>query len=194
MRPQKRPSIAAENILEEANERKEEVVARTTIAREAAERIAASLEATGEAVVIALSPHRPSFRQEEVIVLLESTTWLGRTVALQGLLEPMSKMSVSMQIVNVLPWELMAEQQAFYDKLVFMEAAFWEPDSPETDSRWSSTMPDPIPAKVFPFFHEELDLKHHPSETQIQMLMRGTYTGQQPKVPDEDRRDGITDA
>ena len=31
-------------------------------------------------------------------------------------------MSLSMQSVNVIPWELMTEQQSFYDKLVVMEA------------------------------------------------------------------------
>ncbi len=64
----------AENILEEAIRRKEEVVARVASAREAAERIVASIGATAEAAVIAMSPHRSSFRREEVMVLLESTT------------------------------------------------------------------------------------------------------------------------
>jgi hypothetical protein len=40
---------------------------------------------------------------------LESTTWLGRVMALQGLLGLVSKMSLSMQTVNVIPWELMKE-------------------------------------------------------------------------------------
>jgi hypothetical protein len=34
-----------------------------------------------------------------------------------------SKMSPSMHTVNAIPWELMTEQQEFYDGLVVMEAA-----------------------------------------------------------------------
>jgi hypothetical protein len=89
-----------------------------------------------------------------------------------------------------------------------MEAALREYDSPATDPGRSSTFPDPIPAAIFPFFHEEPDQKHYPGETLIHMLMRGIYMGQELKVPDEkcffisdsftaifieDRREGITD-
>ncbi len=63
----------------------------------------------------------------------------------------------------------------------------------ESDPRWISTPPNPIPASVFPFFHEEPDKKQHPGESRIQMLMSGTYMGQKLKVPEADRRDGITD-
>jgi hypothetical protein len=101
-------------------------------------------------------------------------------------------MILLMQTVNVIPWELMAEYQAFYDKLVFLEASLRESDSPETHPRRSNIVPDPIPAVIFPLFDEEPDPKHPPGETRIQMLMRCTYTGQQLKMPDEDRRDGIT--
>ena len=65
---------------------------------------------------------------------LESTTWLGRVLALQGLLELVSKMSLSMQTLNVIPWELMAEKQSLYDKIVTMEAAPRE-QPPEFDPR-----------------------------------------------------------
>ena len=123
---------------------------------------------------------------------LESTTWLGRVIALQGLLELVSQMSLSMQTVNVIPWELMAEQQAFYDKLVSMEASLRQ-RPPESDPRWTIMHPDPIPAAVFPFFHEEPDPKNHPGVTRIQMLISGSYMGQELKVPEDDRRDGITD-
>ncbi len=153
----------------------------------------ASLEITTEAAVIALSPHRPSFRREEVMVLLESTTWLGRTVALHGLLQLVSKVILSVQTINVIPLELMAEQHAFYDKLVLWRQLCGSP-----------TLGSPTPARAarfrtlfrlrfYPFFHEEPDPKHHPIEIRIQMLMRGTYTNQQLKVPDEDRREGITE-
>ena len=54
---------------------------------------------------------------------LKSTAWLGRVIALQGLLKLVSKMSLRMQTVNVIPWELMDEQRDFYNHLVLMEEA-----------------------------------------------------------------------
>ncbi len=51
---------------------------------------------------------------------LKSTTWFDRVVALQGLLGLVSKTSLTMQKVNVIPWEMMEEQREFYDKLVMM--------------------------------------------------------------------------
>ncbi len=54
---------------------------------------------------------------------LTSITWLGRVIALQGILELVSKMSLLMQTVNVIPWELMAEQREFNDKLKGMQTA-----------------------------------------------------------------------
>ena len=122
---------------------------------------------------------------------LKSTTWLGRAIALQGLLELVSKMSPSMQIVNVIPWELMTEQNEFYDKLVAMQADLRDQPS-ESDARWISTPPDPIPAAIFPFFHKEPD-KNYPGVSRINMLMSGTCIGQEFKVPEADRREGITD-
>ena len=86
----------------------------------------------------------------------------------------------------------MTEQTKFYDKLVAMHAALRDQPS-ESDPRWRSTPPDPIPAAVFPFFHEEPDKKNHPGVSRIQMLMSGTYMGQELKVPEADRREGITD-
>jgi hypothetical protein len=123
---------------------------------------------------------------------LESTTWLGRTIALQGLLGLVSKMSLIMQKVNSIPWELMEEQREFYDNLVRMEAALREKPR-QSDPRWLSTPPDPIPASIFPFFHKEPDSKHHPGETRIQMLMAETYMGQALVVPDDERSEGATD-
>ncbi len=57
---------------------------------------------------------------------LRCTTWLGRIVALQGLSGLVSKMSLNMEKVNLIPWELMEEQRKFYDHLVMMEAALRE--------------------------------------------------------------------
>ena len=91
---------------------------------------------------------------------LQSTTWLGMVVALQGLLGLVSKMSLNMEKVNVIPWELMEEQRKFYDKLVLIKAALRERPSRDSDPRWRSTPPDPIPVSVFPFFHREPDPKH----------------------------------
>ncbi len=122
---------------------------------------------------------------------LTSITWLGRVIALQGLLELVSKISLSMQKVNVVPWELMAERREFYDKLTGMQAALRKQPH-KSDPRWSSTPLDPILAKVFPFLHGEPDPKHQPSVTRLQMLMSGTYKGQEVKVPEEDRIACIT--
>ncbi len=52
---------------------------------------------------------------------------------------------------------------------------------------------DPIPVVNFPFFHEEPDKKHHLGVSRIQRLMPGTFMGQDRKVPDADRREGIVD-
>ena len=62
-----------------------------------------------EEALVVVSPQRPFLRREEIMEQLESTTWLGRVMALQGLLGLVSKMSLSMQTVNVIPWELMKE-------------------------------------------------------------------------------------
>ena len=85
-------------------------------------------------------------------------------------MELVSKMSLSMQTVNIIPWELMTEQTEFYDKLVAMHVALRDQPS-ESDPRWRRTPPDPIPAAVFPFFHEELDKKNHHGVSRIEMLM-----------------------
>ena len=66
---------------------------------------------------------------------LQSTTCFGMVVAIQGLLGFVSKMSLNMQKVNVIPWELMEEQREFYDKLVMMEAALREQPNRESDPR-----------------------------------------------------------
>jgi hypothetical protein len=78
----------------------------------------------------------------------------------------------------------MAEQREFYDKLTVMQKALRKQPH-ESDPRWSSTPPDPIPAVVFPFFHGEPDPKHHPGVTRLQMLMSRTYMGQKLKVPED---------
>jgi len=47
---------------------------------------------------------------------LKSTAWLGRVIALQGLLKLVSHMSLAMQTVKVMSWELMDEcKSAQYD-------------------------------------------------------------------------------
>ena len=63
---------------------------------------------------------------------------------------------------------------------------------PESDPRWSITPPDPISAAAFPFFHEKPDQINYSGASRSQMLMSGTYMGQELKVPVVDRRDGIT--
>jgi len=94
-----------------------------------------------------------------------------------------------MQTVNVIPWKLMGEQHdCYYNSVAMYEALREQPQ--ESDPIWSSTPHDPIPASVLPFFYEEPDQKHHPSESRIRMLMSGTYMGQELKVPEADRRDG----
>jgi hypothetical protein len=77
---------------------------------------------------------RPSYNHEEVMEKLLCTCWLGRVIALQGLLHVVNKMSLLMQIVNVVPWELMAEHRAFYDTIVAMEAALRKQPK-ESDTR-----------------------------------------------------------
>ncbi len=71
----------------------------------------------------ATSAQRPTLNRPEVMEKLTSTSWLRRVIALRGLLGLVSKMSLAMQKVNVVPWELMDEQREFHDILVLMEAA-----------------------------------------------------------------------
>ncbi len=80
-----------------------------------------------------------------------SIGWLGKVVALQGLLVIASKISLSMHIAYVIPWELMFEQSKFYDMFVSMQPALRDQPK-ETDPRWRATPLDPIPVSVFSFF------------------------------------------
>jgi hypothetical protein len=160
--------------------------------RERAARIAArAIASVDEAIVVATSATRPSNEREEVMEKLESKTWLGRCVALQGMLGLVSHLSHIMQTVNTIPWELMVTQRDLYDKIVSMEASLRE-KTKTTDPRWSCTPPDPFPALGFPFFHEDPDPKHHPGVSRIQMLKSGTYMGQQLVVLIDDRNEGLT--
>ncbi len=76
-----------------------------------------------EEAFAATSATRLAFDRTEVMEKLKSTAWLGRVIAFQGLLNSVSRMSLSMQTVNVIPWELMDEQRDFYNHLVLMEEA-----------------------------------------------------------------------
>ena len=114
-------TTAAGTIVEKSNRRRERAVARSEGSREAAARIAARAVACVEEALVAVSPQRSSLRREEVMEQLESTTWLGRVIALQGLLGLVSKMNLSMQTDNAIPWELMKEQHDFFDKLIGCE-------------------------------------------------------------------------
>ncbi len=96
----------------------------------------------------ATSAQRPTLNRPEVMEKLKSTTWLGRVIALQGLLRPVSKMSLAMQKVDAVPWELMDEQREFHDRLVLMEA-------PLRDKRHRLTMehstPESLSSDYLPF-------------------------------------------
>jgi len=176
LHPKQRTSTAAKTIVEESNRRRERATAMSEGSREATERISARVVASVAKALVVVSPLRPSLRRDDVMEQLESTTWLGRVIALQGLLGLVSKMSLSKQTVNVIPWELMTEQNEFYNKLVAMHATLRDQPS-ESDPRWRSTPLDPSPAVVFPFLHGEPDKKNHPGVSRIEMLMSGSYMG-----------------
>ncbi len=76
-----------------------------------------------EEALVATSAQCPSLNRPEVMEKLKSTAWLGRVIALQGLLRLVIKMSLLMQTVNVVPRENMQEKREFYNKLMFMDAA-----------------------------------------------------------------------
>jgi hypothetical protein len=160
---------------------------------EATERLAQIISRARDSVeeaFLATSTQRPSLNQPEATEKLTSTAWIGRFVASQGLLRLINKMSLQMQKVNVIPWEVMREQREFYDKVVLMEAALRDRPK-ETDPRWSVIPLDLFPPLVFPFFHEELDPKKHPL-SRDQLLLAGTSMGQALKVPEEERAKGAT--
>ena len=85
-----------------------------------------------------------------------------------------------------MPWELMARQRDFYDKLVVMEAGL-EEQAKKSDHGWSCTPPSPNPSNMFPFFNEEPDPKHHPGVSRILMLVSGSYMGEKLIVPKDNR-------
>jgi hypothetical protein len=119
-----------------------------------------------EEALVATSAQRPTLNRPEVMEKLKSTAWLGRVIALQGLLKLVSKMSLTMQTVNVVPWELMQEQREFFNNIVAMEAALRDRPK-DTDPRWSTVPPTPFPPAIFPFFHEEPDPKNYPGQSRV---------------------------
>ena len=162
---------------------------------EAAQERAAKIEARAVGNLVegttSTSATRPSYNREEAMQKLKCTTWLGKVIALQSLLDLVSQMSFLMQKANVVPWELTVEQRKFYENIVRMHAALRKQPK-ESDPRWMSTPPEPIPASIFPFFHQEPDRNHHPRHSHIQMLISGTYTGMKFVVPENDIREGAT--
>ncbi len=162
------------------------------MATERAARITARTRTSVEEALVATSASRPTFNRPEVMEKLKSTVWLGRVIALQGLLKLVSKMSLKMQIMNVIPWELMDEQREFHNKLVLIEEALRDRPK-DTDPRWSTVPPSPFPLSIFPFFHEEPDPKHFLGQSRVQMLLAGTYLGQALTMPEEERVVGVTD-
>jgi hypothetical protein len=117
--------------VDDAVERRARAEATRKVALQRATRIA-KRAATEEAFVVQPSS---SVNRKDIMEQLKSTTWLGKFFALQGLLGLVSKMSLNMQKVNVIPWELIEEQREFYDKLVVMEATLREQPSRESDPR-----------------------------------------------------------
>jgi hypothetical protein len=79
--------------------------------RERTARITARAIEAVEVPTTATSTSRPYLNREDAMVKLASTTWLGRVVALHRLLVIVIKMALSMQKLNGIPWELMAEQR-----------------------------------------------------------------------------------
>jgi hypothetical protein len=120
LRPKQRTTHAADTIVEESNIRRERAITRSEGYREATTRIEARVVASVEEALVVASPHRQSLLRDDVMEHLESTTWLGRVIALQGLLGLVIKMGVFMQNVNIIPWELMKEQYDFYGEIIGM--------------------------------------------------------------------------
>jgi hypothetical protein len=160
-------------------------------AQERAARIEARAVDNLDDGIASTSAMRPSYNREEVVQKLLCTTWLGRVIDLQGLLDLVIKMSLLMQKVNVFPWELIGEQGEFYDNMVRMQAALRKQPR-ESDPQWLSTPPDPIPASFFSFFHQEPDRKDHLGQSRVQMLISGKYMGMELVVPADDTREGAT--
>jgi len=76
---------------------------------------------------------------------------------------------------------------------VMMEGALRKQPSRDSTPRRRSTPPDPILASAFPFFHKELDPKHHPDQTRNQMPIAGNYMSQKLIVPEECRTEGVSE-
>ena len=85
----------------------------------------------------------------------------------------------------------MVEQREFYDIIVRIQAAL-QKQPKELDPRWMSTPPDPIPASILPFFHQEHDRKNHLGQSRVQMLISGKYMGMELVMPEDDKREGAT--
>ena len=137
----------------------------------------ARARASVEETFVVKSAQRPTLNRPEVMERLKSSAWLGRVIALQGLLKLVNMTSLSLQIVNVVSWEFMDEQRQLYNKIVLMEEALRN-RSKDMDPRWTIAPPSLFPPTVFPFFHEEPEPKNHPWQSQVQILFAGAYMRQ----------------
>jgi hypothetical protein len=178
--------------MESAQERRARAATIRVTATERANTRIAHARASVEEALEATPSQRLTLDGPEVTEKLMSTAWLGRVIALQGILRLVSKTSLSMRTLNVVQWELMQEEYNLYDKLVLVEAAF-QGQPKETDSRWSTIPLDPFPSSILSCLHEEQDPKNFPGMTRVKRLLLGTCMGQVLKVPKKERADGAND-
>jgi hypothetical protein len=118
----------------------------------------------------------------EMLENMRKFDWVGRIVALQGLLRLCMDLSLKMQAVNVIPWELVEAQSAFKATIDSIARGL----DPDTYS--AEFMGNPIPKEVFPFMHERADAQGQFLGTWHEMLLSGEFMGQTLTVDERDAK------
>jgi hypothetical protein len=82
-------------VVESAQERKARATAAGVVGAERAAKITERAKAFVKEALVATSPQRLTLNRPEVMEKLKSMAWVGKFIALQGLLRLVSKMSLS---------------------------------------------------------------------------------------------------
>jgi hypothetical protein len=131
----------------------------------------------------------------ELLHTMRSFDWLGRLLALTCLLELVKFLSLSMQTVNVLPWELIELQVKFKNTMdeIVSQLDIDDSDQDEAPIRSLRGVEQPLPEKHFGFMYRTADTTGKYPGTRHAQLSSGVYMGQRLWLSEEDVRVGGDD-
>jgi hypothetical protein len=134
-------------------------------------------------------------KSRELLHTLRSFDWLGRVLILICLLEKVMFLSLSMQTVDVLPWELIEEQVQFKKSMdeIVMQLDPEDPDHENAPLHSLRSTEQPLPQKHFRFMYEKADKKGEYPGSRHDQLAAGSFMGQKLWVSDEDAGQGNAD-